>query len=62
MLICFVMCLDLLAGVEINTTTTTTVSWPFVRDHPSELVPEETPLINLIISQSLSVSSIYHDP
>jgi len=25
-----------------TTTTTTTVLWPFVRDYPGELVPEET--------------------
>jgi len=48
------------------TTTTTTVSQPFVRDYPGEPVPEETFMIHpptiLIIIQSLSASSIYHDP
>jgi len=46
------------------TTTTTTVLRPFVRDYPGEQVPEETlthPPTILIIVQSLSASSIYHD-
>jgi len=25
----------------VDTTTTTTVLWPFFQDHPAELVPEE---------------------
>jgi len=37
--------------------TTTTALWPFVRDYPGQLVPEET-----LTTQSLSASSIYHDP
>ena len=44
---------------------TTTVLWPFVRDYLGEPVPEETlthPPTILIIIQSLSASSIYHDP
>ena len=28
--------------ITIGTTTTTTVLWPFVRDYPGELIPEET--------------------
>jgi len=44
-------------------TTTTTVLQPFFRDYPGEPVPEETqPPTILIIIQSLSASSIYHDP
>jgi len=50
--------------VNNTTTTTTTVVWPFARDYPSELVPEETfthsPI--LIIIQPLSASSIYYVP
>jgi len=49
----------------IRTTTTTIVLQPFVRDYPGEPVPEETlthPPTILIIIQSLSASSIYHDP
>jgi len=45
-------------------TTTTTALWPFVWDYPGEMVPEGTlthPPTILII-QSLSASSIYHDP
>jgi len=46
-----------------TTTTTTNVLRPFVRDYPGEPVPEEThPTTILIIIQSLSASSIYHDP
>jgi len=46
-----------------TTTTTTNVLRPFVRDYPGEPVPEEThPPTILIIIQSLSASSIYHDP
>jgi len=28
--------------MQLRTTTTTTVLWPFVRDYPGEPVPEET--------------------
>ena len=28
--------------IVITTTTATTILWPFVRDYPGELVPEET--------------------
>jgi len=47
-----------------STTTIIIVLLPFVRDYPGEPEPEETfthsPV--LIIIQSLSASSIYHDP
>jgi len=47
-----------------NDSHTTTVLRPFVRDYPGEPVPEKNthPPTFLIIIQSLSASSIYHDP
>jgi len=43
---------------------TTTVLRPFVRDYQGEPLPEKNthPPTILIIMQSLSASSIYHDP
>jgi len=47
-----------------NYPETTTILRSFVRDYPGELVPEKNthPPTILIIIQSLSASSIYHDP
>jgi len=42
---------------------TTTILWPFVQDYPGEPIPEDThPPTILIIIQSSSASSVYHDP
>jgi len=43
---------DWLASDTHATTTTTTVLWPFVRDHPGEPVPEETFTQTQIVRQS----------
>jgi len=51
--------------METNTTTTTIVLQPFVRDYLGEPVPVKNihPLISiLMINHILSASSIYYDP
>jgi len=53
-----------LVALVITSATTTTVLRPFVRDYPSEPLPEETfthsPILN--INHPLSASSICYDP
>jgi len=59
------MLLKKLDSVMLVLYITTTVLRPFVRNYSGEPVPEETltyPPTVLLIIQSLSASSIYHDP